>query len=80
MSWTMPDSGWSDGIASAASAVDNQFVNGNVTVSQLYSGRVGAYCVGPGCAAGEKNVESIFRALGGGDPNNAFNLLWPCKD
>ncbi len=71
---------WNDAINAAVSTIDKQFVNGNVTVSELYSGLPGAYCVGPSCSQGAKNVASIFQALGGGNPNNSFNLLWPCKD
>jgi hypothetical protein len=66
-----------------ALAIDNQFVKGNVTVALMYSGQPGAYCVNqPGwpCSVGEGNVESEFRSLGGGDPNNTFDLLWPCQD
>jgi len=71
-------SGWNGGIVAAGAVIDNQFVRGNVTVSLLYSGQPGAYCVGAGCSVGEANVENDFRSLGGGDPNNPFNLLWPC--
>ena len=72
-------SSWNAGIIAAASTVDHQFERGNVTVALLYSGNTGAYCVG-NCAAGQTNVAKIFTSLGGGDPNNAFNLLWPCND
>jgi hypothetical protein len=70
---------WNDAINAAVSTVDKQFANGNVTVSEVYSGLPGAYCVGA-CSKGAANVATIFQALGGGDPNNPLNLLWPCKD
>ena len=70
---------WNDAINGAVSTVDKQFVNGNVTVSEMYSGLPGAYCVGPGCSAGAANVASIFKSLGGGNPNNPLDLLWPCN-
>jgi RHS repeat-associated protein len=71
---------WNDSINAAVSTVDKQFVNGNVTVSEMYSGLPGAYCIGTACSQGEANVANIFQTLGGGNPNNPLNLLWPCKD
>jgi RHS repeat-associated protein len=74
---------WDGGIVAVGQTIDNQFVKGNVTVSLLYSGKPGAFCVNqPGfpCSKGEANVENFFSALGGGDPNNSFNLLWPCPE
>ena len=52
-------------------------VNGQ---SEMYSGLPGAYCVGAGCSKGEANAASIFKSLGGGNPNNPFDLLWPCNN
>ncbi len=77
------------GIPDAARTVDSQFTRGNVTVAQIYSGQPGAYCVNqPGfpCSNGYANVasefvnisDSIGIALGIDDPNNSFDLLWPC--
>jgi hypothetical protein len=74
---------WSQGIISAVHTVDAQFVKGNVTVALLYSGQPGAYCVnspGKDCSVGEGNVETRFESLGGGDPNNPWDLLWPCPN
>ena len=71
---------WNDGINSAAKTISGQFAVGNVTVSDLYSGKNGAYCVGKSCSTGRKNVETFFKNFGGGDPNNPLDLLWPCKD
>ncbi len=71
---------WNDAINAVVSTVDKQFVNGNVTISALYSGLPGAYCVGPGCSNGNANASKFFQRLGGGNPNNPFDLLWPCKD
>jgi len=71
---------WDGAINGAVSAVSKQFVNGNVTVAEMYSGLPGAYCVGSGCANGRNNAQTFFQRLGGGDPNNPLNLLWPCND
>jgi hypothetical protein len=76
----MTFSNWNGGIVAAARTVDNEFVNGFVTIPLLYSGAPGAYCVGPGCSTGASNAANEFRSLGGGDPNNPYDLLWPCKD
>lgn len=74
---------WSAGIAQVSRTVDNMFIKGNITVSLLYSGKGGAYCVDTPafpCSNGARNVASIFSELGGGDPENPVDLLWPCKD
>jgi hypothetical protein len=63
--------------------VDHQFESGNVTVAKLYSGLPGAYCQNqPGwpCSQGAAAVSGVFSRLGGGNPNNPYDLLWPCKD
>jgi RHS repeat-associated protein len=73
-------SSWNAAIIGAVSTVDKQFINGNVTISEMYSGLPGAYCVGAGCSKGEANAASIFKSLGGGNPNNPFDLLWPCNN
>jgi RHS repeat-associated protein len=75
---------WSSGISLAANVVTNQFTKGNNTVNLLYSGNVGAYCVnspGQNCSVGAGNVSAIFSSFqfGGGNPNNAIDLLWPCN-
>jgi RHS repeat-associated protein len=73
--------GWAGGISDAATTVMNQIAKGNNTVSKLYSGNPGAYCVnvpGQPCSTGAGNVESYFELFGGGNPNNPTNLLWPC--
>jgi RHS repeat-associated protein len=80
-----PFSDWGSGIAAAARIIDSQFVKGNVTVSEIYGGQPGAYCVnspGHDCTVGESNVESIFKSflLYGGNPNNPYDLIWPCGD
>jgi hypothetical protein len=72
-------SDWNAGIVAAGHVVDNQFVAGNVTVAQMFSGKQGAYCFG-NCKVDEQQVESFFRALSGENPNNALNLLWPCQN
>ena len=71
-------------LAWAANVVTNQFTKGNNTVNLLYSGNVGAYCVnspGQNCSVGAGNVSAIFSSFqfGGGNPNNAIDLLWPCN-
>jgi hypothetical protein len=70
---------WAAGIAAAASTVDTQFLNGNVTVAQMFSGKMGAYCFG-NCTTDESNISKFFQELGGGNPNNSIDLLWPCQD
>ena len=78
-------SDWSGGISAAVSAVDKQFVNGNVTVAQMFSGATGAYCVG-NCTKDQTNIQNFFTQLStlgpvtGSDPNNPLNLLWPCPN
>ncbi len=63
----------------AARTIDSQFVNGNTTIAQMFSGAKGAYCQGK-YTDDYNNISSAFMALGGGDPDNAVNLIWPCKD
>ncbi len=73
--------GWAGGISYAATTVMNQIAKQNNTVSLLYSGQTGAYCVnspGKPCSTGAANVEYYFELFGGGNPNNPANLLWPC--
>ena len=67
---------WNAGIVAAAKTVDSQFVNGNVTVQEMFSGKPGAYCQG-NCTNDVNDISSVFSA-NWGDPNNPYNLLWPC--
>jgi hypothetical protein len=63
----------------AVLTIDHRFEAGFVTLALLYSGTPGSYCSG-NCKDGYNNAYNEFVALGGGDPNNSVNLLWPCKD
>lgn len=66
-------------IAVAANTIVTQFLRGNVTIGAMYGGKQLAYCVG-NCTEGSKNAQNFFKALGGGDANNPYDLLWPCQD
>jgi hypothetical protein len=66
--------GWGAGVALAASTLATHISNGQTSVSSLYSGQPGAYCVGGHCDG--PIVASKLTALGG-NPNS---LASPCYE
>jgi len=64
--------GWAAGIVLAASTLETHISNGQTSVSSLYSGNPGAYCVGTGCNGDV--VANKLTALGG----NVNSLASPC--
>ena len=55
----------SSAISTVGRTVSNFIANGVDTISELYSGGTGAYCVGPGCGEGLINATSAMRQMGG---------------
>ncbi len=64
--------GWSSGIDMAVDTVAAHTSAGQDTIAKLYSGKKGAYCVGPGCNGDV--VEYQFKKQGG----NLSDLSSPC--
>lgn len=68
--------GWASGIALAGQTVAKLMANGETSVSSLYSGKNGSYCVGPGCSDKVQYLTSKLTALGGNP-----NAIWsPCYE
>lgn len=68
--------GWAAGIALAAQTVAQHMANGQTSISSLYSGNNGAYCVGANCANKVSILTAKFTALGG----NVNSIESPCYE